>query len=193
MQGQRGACDCMRCHRVSRIRHEQVACFWRSAQAISVDELVAPAWSNAVLDIKVLERLAVLLGLNVQVVLQVLVQGPMFVLLEVCETQAGIQAVHIEAPFCFRTTIATEHERVLRPKRDQELRGTSEPGTCRGSGVFHSFPEDQWWIRCCESDEVLEEVVLLDEVCLEQGPVSGPRGVEVMAQGLRNGSSTARV
>ena len=40
-----------------------------------------------------------LLGLKLQVVLQLLVQGPMIVLLEVCETQAGIQAVHLEGPF----------------------------------------------------------------------------------------------
>ena len=134
-----------------------------------------------------------LLSLKVQVVLQVLMQGPMLVLLEVCETQAGIQAVHLEAPFASAQPLPPSMNAfcVQNVIRSQEEPRSQEP--VQALDMSSSFPEDQWWIRCCESGEVLEEVVLLDEVCLEQGPVSGPRGVEVMAQGLRSSSSTVRV
>ena len=43
------ACDSMRGNMVSRVSHEQAACFWREAQACSVEELAAPAWSNLVM------------------------------------------------------------------------------------------------------------------------------------------------
>ena len=84
---------------VSRISDEQVACFWREAQSSSVEELAAPAWSHLVLILEVLECNPVLLRLRLQAPLEVLVKGPLVVLLEMSEPQRGIQAVHLKFSF----------------------------------------------------------------------------------------------
>ena len=62
---------------VSRISHEQVACFWREAQSSSAEELAVPAWSHFGFIIEVLECKPVLLRLRLQVSLEVLVKGPL--------------------------------------------------------------------------------------------------------------------
>ena len=70
---------------VSRINDEQVACFWREAQSSPVEELAPPAWSHFVLSIEGLECDAVFLRLRLQMSLEVLVKGPLVVLLEMSE------------------------------------------------------------------------------------------------------------
>ena len=56
-----------------------------------------------------------------------------------------------------------------------------------------SLPKGQWWIRLSESDKVLEEVLRLEEVALELGPVAWSRRVQVLRQFSGSGSSNARL